>query len=576
MGTSVGLQRIASHAVAAMVVASFLFVPTTVARALPRAGHNLVLDATRNRVLLFGGRDGRAQVTNEVFTFGYGESRPDWRPLQVTGSAPAPRELSLAAFIPVRNQLLVVGGQAPAVGTTFTSGSSLPQNLTDVWILHLEPVPRWEELHPAGLPPSPRSGAAGAYDSAADRFLLQGGRDSISNQETNELWELQLSPSPVWRRLEPVGDRPPPCRGHQAAFDARHNEFVIWGGLLGGYKLWRLPLSGELAWKACELTGGDRDPASRWGAATAYDSLRNAVAVFGGGVTTLGAPDLGWIHLGVINETPGCCPPICHVERERNPNLSQPQGPGVMIRPAPEPRAYAGLVTLPRLPAYEQLGEQLVALVVGGRQYMSQTMSWSLLGPVYSDTWGLFQKARTAGSPVFHEWRLMSALPDTTATQAAVTSAALPDFPTLLPQHAAALRAWLRSKPTLRVMSLADLKFSREDLDFYQKQHGPERHPCYVRGDFNRDRVQDFAVLLYDRTTPRAPGALAIFNGRANTGMPAVPSHFERGSLIDRWQLWTVADGAFTTLFEGIAESDNLTWFEWKGRVYVHKAPDGE
>jgi hypothetical protein len=115
-----------------------------------------------------------------------------------------------------------------------------------------------------------------------------------------------------------------------------------------------------------------------------------------------------------------------------------------------------------------------------------------------------------------------------------------------------------------------------EDQAFFNKQHGAGRHPCYVRGDFNRDRVEDFAVLLYDPKNPRSPGALAIFNGRVQARTPSLPDFFEQSHVTEKWMLWCDVDGGSTTLYEGIAESDNFTWFTWKSRGYVQHAPDLE
>ena len=52
-------------------------------------------------------------------------------------------------------------------------------DLNDVWVLKDatgDGHPAWEPLTPEGVPPEPRSGAAGVYDPSTNRLIVFGGR----------------------------------------------------------------------------------------------------------------------------------------------------------------------------------------------------------------------------------------------------------------------------------------------------------------------------------------------------------------------------------------------------------------
>src|SRR5437762_8982329 len=93
---------------------------------------------------------------------------PTWSSIVPLGTPPPPRVGHLAVYDPVRDRMLVFGGERSPAPQTIVA-------LNDVWELTLGGTPTWTQLLPSGAPPSPRWLVAGAYDSGADRLLVFGG-----------------------------------------------------------------------------------------------------------------------------------------------------------------------------------------------------------------------------------------------------------------------------------------------------------------------------------------------------------------------------------------------------------------
>ena len=67
----------------------------------------------------------------------------------------------------------------------------------DVWVLDLLPTPRWSKWTPAGTSPQGRIGAALILDAARKRLLVLGGLANVSPG----VWALSLDSIPTWSRL---------------------------------------------------------------------------------------------------------------------------------------------------------------------------------------------------------------------------------------------------------------------------------------------------------------------------------------------------------------------------------------
>ncbi|HJW04798.1 MAG TPA: hypothetical protein VJ548_16080 [Azospira sp.] len=95
------------------------------------------------------------------------------------------------------------------------------------------------------------------------------------------------------------------------------------------------------------------------------------------------------------------------------------------------------------------------------------------------------------------------------------------------------LEAWLDANPKLRVATDEDCNCT-EDIASVRKGDGgvwkpkPSFHPYYVSGDFNDDKIIDFAVVLIERETRKR--FLAIFNNPY--ARHAKPAYFAEADVV--------------------------------------------
>jgi hypothetical protein len=277
-----------------------------------RYGASGTYDRLRRRAVFFGGGVG-APNTNETWTLSL-EGTPTWT-LLPSPTAPQGRQFHTAAYDPFGDRLLVYGGSSgPVLSDTWALPLSSPGSswipltgtrrkghtavldtarrrmlvfggenatqLSDVWELGLGAGSTWARLNPAGTPPSPRALHTAIYDDRRDRMMVFGGRGGPS---VNDLWELTLSGSLEWRRIETAGTPPPPRFDHIAVFDASRYRILVFGGMdaQGAFNdAWSLSLAGSPTWSVI-VTSGSR-PSARGGAQAIYDSVRDRIVLFGG------------------------------------------------------------------------------------------------------------------------------------------------------------------------------------------------------------------------------------------------------------------------------------------------------
>ena len=160
----------------------------------------MAYDATRGRVVLFGGLDGNFR--NDTWEW----DGSTWSELSPPGS-PSPRYGHAMAYNSVRGRVILFGGNDG-------------RDCDDTWEWDGS---TWSELSPPGSP-SPRSGHAMAYNSARGRIVLFGGWDGIRRR--NDTWEWDGS---TWTELSPPGS-PSPRTGHAMAYDVARDRVVLFGG----------------------------------------------------------------------------------------------------------------------------------------------------------------------------------------------------------------------------------------------------------------------------------------------------------------------------------------------------------
>lgn len=258
--------------------------PGSGTRPSARGGHTGTYDPLRHRMLVFGGFDGG--LRNDVWEYappGTGV----WRPLSPQGPAPPGRAQHAAVYDPVRDRVLVFGGD----GGTF---------LGDLWALNLAGAPAWQALSPTGTPPSPRREHSLVYDPVADRVILYGGFDGARR---GDVWALSLAGTPAWSRIYSTTVSPANRAAQAAIYDPPRRRMVIFGGDLGpgewSREVWALGFD-LVTPVALSLAGVEATPERvrlRWGGGevAGLRALVERVEGSGGEWTELGVP---WVEGG--------------------------------------------------------------------------------------------------------------------------------------------------------------------------------------------------------------------------------------------------------------------------------------
>jgi hypothetical protein len=202
------------------------------------------------------------------------------------GVAPEPRANASAVYDAARERMLIFGGQGRG------------QNFKDVYALTLGPSPAWSRLDAEGRGPSARAHATAIYDPVRDRVLLFGGRNYWPQTWLSDVWELTLSGTPTWGRLEPNGSPPPAAKG-QAVYDPALDRMILFQGDQGAQHIsvWKLTLGEAQAWWSALAVSGTPPSYSPFRAFNAVlDSRRDRIVVTPASALTLGKHP-AWIPL---------------------------------------------------------------------------------------------------------------------------------------------------------------------------------------------------------------------------------------------------------------------------------------
>src|SRR5439155_1232205 len=136
--------------------------------------HTAIYDPLRDRMVVFGGFDGGFH--NDTWALSLAGT-PAWSALAPSGTPPSGRYGHTAVYDPVRDRMLVFGGN------DYDGGY-----VNDVRVLSLAGSPVWSVLAPAGTPPSGRYEHSVIYDPVRDQMLVFGG---IGNGgPLNDVWAL--------------------------------------------------------------------------------------------------------------------------------------------------------------------------------------------------------------------------------------------------------------------------------------------------------------------------------------------------------------------------------------------------
>ena len=246
-----------------------------------RWGPALAYDPAGRQLLLFGGKPTTGGSLADTWAF----DGSRWTELD--GGPPSERDHASMAYDATRQRTVMFGG--------LESGTR-PQRDTWEW----DGI-RWTQARPATAPRW-RFRHSSTYDSARRRTLVFGGQlfTSTSTSSTpfaNDLWEWD---GQTWREAT-AELRPSPRHGAAMAFDAARGRAVLFGGDVGMGPGANNLLGDTWEWDGTrwiEQRPATAPPARRR-AAMAYDPVRQRVVLFGGHTAASNVADDTWEWDGV-------------------------------------------------------------------------------------------------------------------------------------------------------------------------------------------------------------------------------------------------------------------------------------
>lgn len=255
-----------------------------------RGGAGDGYDASRHRLVLFGGADQNGYFRNDTWALDLSLA-PAWSPVATQGGPPPARYWHAAAWDDTHDRLVVFGG--------YYGDTSHP--LGDLWSLTFDGgTPTWEAISPTGARPIDRMLSQLLYDPVRDRFLLFFGFDGA--QVLSDVWELRLTPAPAWRQLAPSGSPPGARAAEMCAYDPVRDRVLLFGGSSTTSRfgdLWSLDLaSGDGSWQSISTASA---PSARGLGLLRYDSGHDRLLLFGGyGVESSGP---GYVYINYLGDT---------------------------------------------------------------------------------------------------------------------------------------------------------------------------------------------------------------------------------------------------------------------------------
>lgn len=216
-----------------------------------------IYEPCNDRIILFAGNDlapaecsfsGSKNYLKD--TWAYSREYDNWYKIK-TDSAPPPRGRHASAFDASRKRMLIFGGRYRPAGQS--SGGYTLYN--DLWAFDIN-TDTWVELEDSGQVPSARTNTAMVYDDLNDRVILFGGNTSTSGLRFtphNDTYVLDLD-SHEWLRVD-TGTKPPARLFHAMVMDGANNQVLMYsGGDAGAFTgpfledVWALDLE-SLEWK---------------------------------------------------------------------------------------------------------------------------------------------------------------------------------------------------------------------------------------------------------------------------------------------------------------------------------------
>lgn len=346
-----------------------------------RGEHGAVLDAERNRILVYGGNLAfpiecrpMTDITDEIWAFDL--ACQTWTQLTATGGPGLRARHGMVTSADGASAYLF-GGRVTAGGGNYT-------NFADVWQLDFATL-TWTEIATTGTGPDPRSHAAVAHDAARNRLVIFGGNTSTSGLSivgTDDTWALDLT-SGAWTRIAEAS-APPPRYAH--AFAHHGDRFFVFGGSPDfdgpfGNDAWSLDLTTD-TWTQVAFGGPDA-PIGRFGSGL-FATDNQLIMVAGHDSAALGnVNDIWTVDLATSTWTE-----VVRGDELNNSDVGFCMFPADFTTPdteAPERRHYFGTVQ----------GAGAGYVVMGKTDCGNANDVWRI--DLASPSWELFGQASTSG-----------------------------------------------------------------------------------------------------------------------------------------------------------------------------------
>jgi hypothetical protein len=237
----------------------------------PRVQMTAVLDAAHDRMVLFGGYDGSANL-QDCWSLSLADP-PRWTQVPPSGTPPSARRDYAAVADMRRGRMVLFGGFDTAVRN-------------DVWTLSLSDTSTWSHLVPIGGTSAARYTAVATLDASGDQMLLYGGAGSLykgaATPFLNDARALALGGAPAWSVVKPQRLTPPGLYYESATYDSKRRRMLVFAGLanIPQNAVWSLSLDGEPTWS--QVTPSNCTLWPRMWSSAVFDPYRDRMIVFGG------------------------------------------------------------------------------------------------------------------------------------------------------------------------------------------------------------------------------------------------------------------------------------------------------
>ncbi|TNF37664.1 MAG: hypothetical protein EP329_02560 [Deltaproteobacteria bacterium] len=209
------------------------------------SGQQVVYDGARGRLVAYGGSADLEESPAFVPTFRTRELIAGrWAPV-ATAHDPRPRAFHALGYDPLRERVVLFGGEAP----TWAGGQRDPRPLGDTWEYD---GTDWTLIR-AHRSPSARVGATLTWNEARGRLVLHGGQPGRGEPPLSDTWEYD------GRSWYPVATatRGPEVTDHRMVYDAGLRALVMVGELTTGPSSWTFAVRGAAVPERCDAASDD-------------------------------------------------------------------------------------------------------------------------------------------------------------------------------------------------------------------------------------------------------------------------------------------------------------------------------